>query len=126
APSSLRIWSEAITSLIQGRFSIRHLSAARIVAGRMATAAFLAPPMTTSPERALPPRITNFSKWLLSFESGLLPVQKQPVSLLGTARPHSYFLLYTKLSNLKSAAFIIYREGSKTHRAQENMVAVLH
>src|SRR5699024_12472399 len=68
APSSRRICSEAITSLMQARFSIRHLSAARMVAGRMATAAFLAPPMTTSPERGVPPRITNFSKWLLSFE----------------------------------------------------------
>src|SRR5699024_1276554 len=55
------------TSLIFGRFSMTQTSAARMVAGRMPTAAFFAPDISTSPIRGLPPVITNFSKVMISF-----------------------------------------------------------
>ena len=54
------------TSLMSGRFSITQTSAARMVAGRMPTAAFFAPEMVTSPCRGLPPVITNFSNFIIS------------------------------------------------------------
>ena len=55
------------TSLMLGRFSITQTPAARMVAGRMPTAAFFAPEISTSPCRGLPPVITNFSKVMISF-----------------------------------------------------------
>ena len=66
APRALRICSDTATSLMSGRFSMTHLSAARMVAGKIATAAFFAPLMETSPMRGLPPLITNFSNWMTS------------------------------------------------------------
>ena len=66
APNTLRIFRLTATSLISGRFSITQTSAARIVAGRMPTAAFFAPEIVTSPCRGLPPVITNFSNFIIS------------------------------------------------------------
>ncbi len=50
------------TSDISGRFSITQGPSESKTAGRMATAAFFAPLMRTSPCSGRPPFITNFSK----------------------------------------------------------------
>ncbi len=59
-PIACRICTEVATSLMLGRFSITHFPPARMVAGRIATAAFFAPLTVTSPTSGLPPLITNF------------------------------------------------------------------
>ena len=52
----------ASISLMLGRLSIINSPFARSVAGKIATAAFLAPLISISPIRGLPPRITSFYK----------------------------------------------------------------
>ena len=79
APSTLRILRLTATSLMSGRFSMTQTSAAKIVAGRMPTAAFFAPEMMTSPCRGLPPVITNFSNFMISLSQSRSP-QAQKVS----------------------------------------------
>ena len=60
------------TSEMSGTFSIRHLPETSNVAGRMATTAFFAPEMTTSPFSGVPPMISYFAKEILSlhFDNG--------------------------------------------------------
>ena len=50
------------TSEMSGIFSIRQGASDRMTAGMMATAAFFAPLMVTSPVRRLPPLMTYLSK----------------------------------------------------------------
>ena len=50
------------TSAILGTFSILHIPSERTTAGMIATAAFFAPLIETSPLSLFPPVITNFSK----------------------------------------------------------------
>ena len=45
-----------------GRFSIVHTPSIKSVAGKIATAAFFAPLIVTSPFKGVPPVITSFSK----------------------------------------------------------------
>ena len=61
APISCRILARRATSLIFGIFSIRQTPSARIAAGIMATAAFLAPLTDTSPISRRPPVMINLS-----------------------------------------------------------------
>ena len=51
------VWSSARVSLTLGTFSIVTVSSAIIAAARIPSAAFLAPPMDTSPQRGMPPLI---------------------------------------------------------------------
>ena len=60
APSSSRIFRLRVTSEIMGTFSMRQTPSTIRAAGMMATAAFLAPLMVTSPKSGLPPR-TRYS-----------------------------------------------------------------
>ena len=61
APISARMRLIISTSAIFGRFSITQIPRARIVAGRIATAAFLAPVTSIVPFSGTPPLITIFS-----------------------------------------------------------------
>ena len=61
-PSDSSISKYDFTSLIFGKFSIVQSPLISIVAGIMATAAFFAPLIFTSPRRGVGPVITNFSK----------------------------------------------------------------
>jgi hypothetical protein len=62
APRSSRIFRHSVTSEIWGMFSMRHTPSTSSEAGIMATAAFLAPLISTSPKSGLPPRIKYFVK----------------------------------------------------------------
>ena len=62
APSPSNISQDFFTSLILGRFSIEQTPSIKSVAGKIATAAFLAPLIVTSPYKGVFPVITNFSK----------------------------------------------------------------
>ena len=62
APIDFRIFMQKVISLICGQLSRIHFSSQSIVAATIATAAFLAPLITTSPFSGLPPCITSFSK----------------------------------------------------------------
>ena len=53
-------WAK-VTSVISGTFSILQIPSERMAAGIMATAAFFAPLMDTSPVKRLPPVISNLS-----------------------------------------------------------------
>ena len=53
--------NKTLMSLTSGRFSIRIVSSVIIAAERIASAAFLAPPISTSPTNGLPPLITYCS-----------------------------------------------------------------
>lgn len=66
APRSRRILRSAVTSLILGIFSMTQTSRARTVAGMIATTAFFAPLIVTSPLRTAPPVTTYFSIPILS------------------------------------------------------------
>ena len=66
APSSLRIRRSIATSFIEGTFSSVQGSSAKITAGIIATAAFFAPLISTSPVSLFPPFIINFSKTITS------------------------------------------------------------
>ena len=57
-----RIFIHMVMSLISGTFSSTQGSSQRIVAATIATAAFLAPLIVTSPLSGFPPFMTNFSK----------------------------------------------------------------
>ena len=61
APSVLNISQKILTSLIFGKFSIVQIPFTNKVAGNIATAAFFAPLIVTSPFRRVPPFITNLS-----------------------------------------------------------------
>ena len=61
APRALRISQEILTSLIFGTFSIVQIPSIKRVAGKIATAAFFAPLITTSPLRGEGPVTTNLS-----------------------------------------------------------------
>ena len=61
APSFVKISQNILTSLIFGRLSIVQTPLINKVAGNIATAAFLAPLIVTSPFRRVPPFITNLS-----------------------------------------------------------------
>ena len=60
-PKLSKISQYDFTSLILGRFSIVHIPFTNNVAGIMATAAFFAPLIFTSPRKGVGPVITNFS-----------------------------------------------------------------
>ena len=62
APNSSKISQYNFTSLILGRFSIRQVPFINRAAGRIATAAFFAPLIVTSPLRWVGPFIISFSK----------------------------------------------------------------
>lgn len=61
-PKVFNISQYDFTSLILGKFSIVQTPLIKIVAGIIATAAFFAPLIVTSPRRGVGPVITNFSK----------------------------------------------------------------
>ena len=63
-PRWLRMVSSISASLIWGIFSIRQTPSTKSAAGMMATAAFFAPLISTSPRRAVPPLITYFSTFM--------------------------------------------------------------
>lgn len=78
APISYKILIIIETSLMLGIFSITQGPSDRMVAGIIATAAFLAPLISTSPFRLTPPLITYFSKATLSFSLSFYSIsQKQ-------------------------------------------------
>ena len=62
APISFNIVPISVTSLILGIFSILQGSSQRITPGIMATAAFFAPLIVTSPFKGFPPFTTNLFK----------------------------------------------------------------
>ena len=62
APISVNMSQYNLTSLILGKFSIVQVPFINNVAGIIATAAFYAPLITTSPFRGVFPVITSFSK----------------------------------------------------------------
>ena len=61
APKVSKILQYVLTSLIFGRFSILQTPFISKVAGKIATAAFFAPLITTSPFSLVGPLITNLS-----------------------------------------------------------------
>ena len=61
APNSDKILHEIFTSLMLGTFSIVHVPFINRAAGNIATAAFFAPFIVTSPRRFVGPFINNFS-----------------------------------------------------------------
>ena len=61
APSCSNISQEIFISLIFGKFSIVQTPSIKRVAGNIATAAFFAPPIETSPFNEVGPVTTNFS-----------------------------------------------------------------
>ena len=68
APSCSKIFKIAVTSEIWGMFSMRQTPSTRMAAGIMATAAFFAPLISTSPNRGLPPCTMYFVNVLTSFQ----------------------------------------------------------
>ena len=62
APRCSRIFRDSVTSEIWGMFSIRQTPSTSSAAGMMATAAFLAPLISTSPNRGWPPCTIYFVK----------------------------------------------------------------
>ena len=64
APNSSNILQEILTSLIYGKLLIVQIPSTNNAAGSIATAAFFAPLIVTSPDRRVPPLITNFSKYI--------------------------------------------------------------
>jgi hypothetical protein len=76
-----------------------HLSAAKMVAGKIATTAFFAPLMVTSPFKGLPPLITNLSNF-----KTLLRALFEALCFNGI----TITLLYTKSPHNKSLESIIY------------------
>ena len=66
APNSCNILHEIFTSLIAGILEIVQIPSINNVAGIIATAAFFAPLIITSPLRRVPPCITNLSKRITS------------------------------------------------------------
>ena len=62
APRPASISHDFFTSLMLGRFYIVHIPSIKSVAGKIATAAFFAPLIVTSPFKGVPPVMTNFSK----------------------------------------------------------------
>ena len=62
APNFSNIEQDIFTSLIFGTFSIVHSPSINSVAGIIATAAFFAPLIFTSPVSLVGPSITNLSK----------------------------------------------------------------
>ena len=61
APSFSSIVHEILMSLIFGKFSMVQIPSINSVAGNIATAAFFAPLMVTSPFKEVGPVTTNFS-----------------------------------------------------------------
>ena len=61
APSFSSISHDIFISLIFGKFSMVHSPSIKRVAGNIATAAFFAPPISTSPFNDVGPVTTNFS-----------------------------------------------------------------
>ena len=61
APNFSNMVQDIFISLIFGRFSIVHTPSIKSVAGKMATEAFYAPLMATSPFSGVGPFTTNFS-----------------------------------------------------------------
>ena len=61
APRPSNISQDFFTSLIFGKFSIVQTPSIKSVAGKIATAAFFAPLIVTSPFKGVFPVITNFS-----------------------------------------------------------------
>ena len=68
APSSSRMEKNRVTSLIWGMFSMRQVPSTSRAAGIMATAAFFAPLMVTSPNSGWPPWIMYLFKAVPSFQ----------------------------------------------------------
>ena len=66
APSFSKISHDIFTSLIFGKFSIVHVPSIKSVAGSIATAAFYAPFIITSPFNGVGPVTTNFSNKITS------------------------------------------------------------
>ena len=64
APSSSKIWQDICTSLMFGKLLIVQIPSIKSVAGNIATAAFFAPFISTSPFRGVGPVITNFSNYI--------------------------------------------------------------
>ena len=61
APNFSNISHDILISLIFGKFSIVQIPSINSVAGKIATAAFFAPPIITSPFKGVGPFTINFS-----------------------------------------------------------------
>ena len=105
APISAIASRSTLISLTSGRFSIRTVSSVIVAAVRIASAAFFAPPISTSPTRGFPPLMTYCSIYspqifFLILKSVFYPISNEsksfscflhtPDTLKRTA-PRSYF-----------------------------------
>ena len=89
------------TSLMFGIFSSMQGPSARITAGIMATTAFFAPLIVTSPSRRRPPFIINFSKTQLSCKTADNVRRKSAavLTLLQQTKPPMIFSINYYITN---------------------------